>query len=347
MAETETQSLLFQPSPYGNLDAIVEHDGRAIYFYLNGPAPFGMRACWVANLQTGPLEFNQHDLQFGLAPLLPRVHCMDPNPSTIPDSDDLEIVWFEEGNGAALVSRDKLLAVIPPWSGLDGFHGYAANCASENMVCWPMPPGQEIERRVTQAREFWKHWNDDPPFRTFQPDALAEYEKRFGRQEKYFAIDGGKFPPRGLVLLKGESGTRHLVTVGMSLCPQPGPVSDSVPENFQPSIELAARIPSSITSDDAIDQLAQRMSSLAALPWKNFSWLGHGHSCDFLKNDPAMACAFFCGDDQMPESPTDWKLPTGIPGHPPSIILWVLPLSKNELDQLRSGALSLEQLAGR
>jgi len=344
MADPESQTLLFQPSPYGNPDAIVEHDGRTVYFYLNGPAPFGMRACWVANLQTGPLEFNLQDLQAGQAPLLPRVHCIDPNPSAIPDSDDLEIVWFEEGNGAALSCQSRILAVIPPWSGIDGFHGYAANCASENRICWPIPPGPEIEERVSQAREFWTRWNDDPPFRTFQPAALERYAERFGEVEKYFAIDGGKFPPRGLVLLKDRSATRYLVTVGISLCPQPGPVSDSIPDNFQPHIELALRIPASMDSDDAIDQLSRRMSSLAGLPWKNFSWLGHGHSCDFLQDHPELTCAVFCLDPKRPGASTEWELPDGIPGNSPSCLLWVLPLSREKLQQLRAGDFQIEQL---
>jgi len=78
----ETNSILFQTSPYGNLDAIVEHDGRAVYFYLSaGQRPdnrFGMRACWVRNLELGPHVINQEDMEAGIAPMLPRYDCADP-----------------------------------------------------------------------------------------------------------------------------------------------------------------------------------------------------------------------------------------------------------------------------
>ena len=44
------QALLFETSPYGNLDAIAQHDGRVLYLYLSGDDTFGTRACWVRNL---------------------------------------------------------------------------------------------------------------------------------------------------------------------------------------------------------------------------------------------------------------------------------------------------------
>ena len=50
--------VLFEPSPFGTLDAIVQHDGKSVYFYLSEGdtardsekrSLFGMRACRVVS----------------------------------------------------------------------------------------------------------------------------------------------------------------------------------------------------------------------------------------------------------------------------------------------------------
>jgi hypothetical protein len=330
MVDTPAGTILFQPSPYGNVDAIVEQDGRTVYFYLQGKGKFGMRACWVANLQTGPLEFSQADLQSGQAPLLPRTHCVDPKPAELPDADDLEIIWFETGNAAALLHRQEIVAVIPPWSGQDGFHGYAKNCASENMVCWPMPPGPELRSRVESARRTWKRWIDDPPFRSYQPAALKALEQRFGVVEQYFSIDGGNFPPRGLAQILDPTGARFLATVGMALCPQPEPPDDNLPANYRAHIELALQVDAG-QSDEMIQQLVGRISSIASIPWHHFSWLGAGHSCDFLAGDPDRGLAVFEADRPVETAGTPWSLPAisvddaGLSRSVFPELLWVVP----------------------
>jgi hypothetical protein len=53
----------------------------------------------------------------GSPPLLPRRYCKHPEGAALPAAEDLEIVWFEEGNGAALLERGEPLTVIPPWAG--------------------------------------------------------------------------------------------------------------------------------------------------------------------------------------------------------------------------------------
>ena len=45
-------TLLEDPSPHGNAMAVVEHDGRSVFFYLFGDkeSGWGMKTCWVRNL---------------------------------------------------------------------------------------------------------------------------------------------------------------------------------------------------------------------------------------------------------------------------------------------------------
>jgi hypothetical protein len=210
----DSQVILFETSPYGNLDAIVEHDGRCVYFYLNGHAQpdgenrFGTRAVWVRNLIRGPLVINKEEMKSGLPPMLPRTDCVSNDPGKLPLADELNIIWFEEGNGAGLTETDaksgetKTIAVLPPWSGLEGFHGYALDCAHNTELCSPMPDNETLRKRLDRADEFWQSFTETSnPFTQWQPQLLSAYDAAFGKtHDQYFAIDGGKFPPRHVAL---------------------------------------------------------------------------------------------------------------------------------------------------
>lgn len=326
MSIAEPLPLLFQSSPWGSVDAIVQHDGRAVYFILNGPPRFGTRACWVANLVAGPLEFSQGDLAAGQFPVLPRVHQIDQTPMEVPASDDLEVVWFESGDAAALFWSGRLVAVIPPWSGLEGFHGYSANCATQNLVCSPFPSGGKLEARVRQAVAYWQRWRDDPPFRTWQPECLRRYAGRFGQQEQYWSVDGGKFPPRGVAQFRDAEGRLRLVTVGMSLALQPEPRDEQSATGYWPCIELGLEVPADATAPATVSRLVGRLAALLAHPWKNWTWLAPGHTCDLLPDQTGMAKAALVADspEEAVGLPTN-RLPVPVEGWPASRLLWLAP----------------------
>jgi len=183
--------LLFETSPYGNIDAIVQHDGRTVYFYLHprdNMERFSPKGCWVRNLQTGPFVINHEDFVAGRQVALPRTHTTQRQPGKLPTANQLEVVWFEEGNGAALIestsdsdgSTRQTLAVIPPWSGLDGFHGYAAECASDSPLCWPLPRNPKLQQRIDQAADFWRSFSQSSdPFVVLRDQILDRYHAHF------------------------------------------------------------------------------------------------------------------------------------------------------------------------
>ena len=373
----ETHSVLFQTSPYGNLDAIVEHDGRALYFYLSaGRRPdnrFGMRACWVRNLELGPHVINQEEMEAGIAPMLPRYDCADPHLTRLPTADSLEVVWLEEGNGAALFelpatgsdleqpeSRPQLIAVIPPWSGLDGFHGYASNCINESSVCWPMPDNPLLMQRIDSAREFWASWADSTsdaegrsvpasPFAIQQPQVLANYRKRFGiesGEEKYYAVSGDQFPLRGLLHHQTDR-LEVIATAGMSVCPQPAVemfVDD--PANFR-RIELALVLPRQNNQDDldALTPVMEQLSGLSGYPWQQLTWFRDGHTCGFKFGEYS---ALLLLDDANGSRMTGVE-PERLPefrGDPVSL-LWMLPMTELQLAQLKEGTLTVDELVNQ
>ena len=358
------QNLLFETSPFGNLDAIVEHDSRAVFFYLNhhegNRELFPTKACWVRNLTPGPLVINKQEMQTGVPPQLPRTHCKQPIGLPVPEPESLHVVWFEEGNGAALceqveapdnpnVRELKPLAVIPPWSGMEGFHGYATECASQSPICWPMPAGDSnpLLDRIDAARQFWQDFFDEStePFNIQQPELLKVYESHFGEVEKYFAIDGGQFPPRGLARFRTPEHI-VLITVAMSLCPMPNVELHVDQPRWHRRIELGLKLPLA-TSEESLDKIQRRLSSLAAFPWNRLSWLGQGHTIDFIAgetigNRPADFVVMASDSFLAERHGTQIELPDF--RNDPVNLLWMLPISPEQQQQLSQQELMLEDL---
>lgn len=361
MRLADPEVLIFETSPFRTLDAIVEHDGLAVYFYLNQPekdGKFGTRACWVRNLEMGPMVFNLDEMQQGIPPQLPRTHCVNRDGQPLPQPDNLSIVWFEEGNGAALMEtiegESQAIAIIPPWSGLDGFHGYALECANENQVCWPMPDNPNLSLRIRRSQEFWTEFSDQnspDSFATLQSQLLEYFENRFAIrteqpsddsniESEYYRIDNNQFPPRGLTKMKCDDET-VVVTIGVSLCPQPAVelFSDN-PTNLR-RFEIGIRIPN--CSEEQAQAAIGQISKLAGYPWRNFTWLGDGHTCEFrgvlagienalLVNDSQIQSGQIRKDENQPLSPVP-ELPKF--RDDPINLLWLIPITATQLDQLK------------
>ena len=119
----EKRVLREEKGPNGNVTAIVEDDGRAIYLYLEGDeaSGFGTRAVWVRNRQKAPWLMEVERMQAGQAPMLQARYVVDPEGGAPLHPDKIELLWFEDGEGVALLEEGDILAVIPPWSGVNGF----------------------------------------------------------------------------------------------------------------------------------------------------------------------------------------------------------------------------------
>ena len=366
MPPQEPDAILFETSPLGNIDAIVQHDGRVIYLYLNGHTidgqnKFGTRAVWVRNLEEAPYVLDEDEARSGVAPMLPKTCCKYSKPEPMLDPEELQIVWFEEGNGAALRLRKTdtteavTLAVIPPWSGLEGFHGYATGCIAESPICWPMPDNPKLHQRIEAAAEFWAACeSDDHPFASLQPKVLAAYEQAFGSSKQtdatdddqesshYFAIDGGKFPPRGLAQYKSAG---VIATVGLSLCAQPAVelfVDD--PVNYR-RIELAIRLtPAQMSDSEVVDSVSRQLSSLSAYPWRNLTWLGSGHTCGLSGIQTDSQFALLIPDAQISNAINQAAVSLPSFRGDPVNLLWLVPLTAEQQKQLEAGELTADQI---
>ena len=317
------QTLLEEVSPFGNVQAVVEADGRACYFYLYG-APdteFGVRSVWVRNLQRAPERLDVEGMRRGESPLNPKAFCRTSDGSNLPSVEMLRVCWLPEGNGAALLERSEILAIIPPWSGQGGFHGYARDCLGQGPVAWELPTEPMLSLRFAEAAEFWNSWEGDP-WPDIQNRMTESFEQALGRHSNYYAIDGGEWPPRALLRIPAASGT-VLVTLGMSILPQPNIETDDARELRR--AELGVLLPARWTDAD-VRRFGSYISAQAKLPWTYFTWLGPGHTipCDSWSSPKFNAALLVRDHAALPNV----VLPPMFSD--PVSVLWFIPISEAE-----------------
>lgn len=333
----ETQTLLQEVSPDGNLEVAVDQDARVVHMYLRAPNNdgFGLKSCWVRNLTAAPENLDVLAMRDGQPPLLPARFCAHPNGQPALNAQDLQIVWFPEGDGVALFEQDELLAAIPGWSEKGGFHGYARDCRGEGPLCWELGAENAMHRRIAEARRYWAKWDrTEELWPRVQERLMAEYERALGRHSRYFAIDGGAWPPRGLALFEARDRV-YLLTIGLSIRPQPVvEMYTKTPEEVR-RIELGACFDRSV-SMAAVKAFASYMSSLASLPWQQITFLGDGHTvgCDVFGNEDGLQpFSAVLLAKQAQETPEVVMPQFGIDRVP---LLWCVPITAAERELAES-----------
>lgn len=269
--------LIESQSPMCPIRAFVEQDDNVAYFYLfSKNENFGLKSCWLRNIAQTPQEISLEDMQNGIPSLLNAEYCTQQSNEPL-KSNELEIIWFEECDGAALLERGEILAIIPSWSGSKDFWGYSRDCKGDSKLCWGLgtPETNVLFRRVKRSINYWKLWNGDL-WSKVQNKYLNTLENKFGKSKNYYAIDGGNWPPKALVRFFNQ---KHILcTMGLSLIAQPKIEDDNLKR-----IELAISLDPSYSEED-IKKLGVYISGQSSLSWNQITWLGDGHtlSCDCL-----------------------------------------------------------------
>jgi len=156
----------------------------------------------------------------GKAPMLPYDYCSHTDGAEKLETSKLEIVWFEEGDGAALLYNGEILCVIPSWSSTQ-CPGYSRDCIKESQLAWPLgnPSSNVLFERISKAKAFWDSWSDNS-WGKIQESYLAVIEKSIGKYDKYYSIDGGYWPPKAMVTIE-KGNLTYIMTLGVSVIPQP------------------------------------------------------------------------------------------------------------------------------
>jgi hypothetical protein len=322
-------------SPFGNIVAYAEDDGATVYFYLffkdaEKSSPEQFKACWVRNRKSPPHDIDRGPMIDGQAPLMPRRFCRHAEPQPPLRQDALRIVWLEEADAAALLEGPDILAAIPAWSGAGGFNGYARDCVGESPFAWELGPENVIRDRVKNAAQFWQLWEQPDFWQKWRDERIAAAESAFGRHSKYYAIDGGEFPPHAMLRFDQQE-TVVLLTIGVSLFCVP-----KVEQYFEdPSpyrrIELAACLDRRCPESE-LAGFGQYISAQARYPWTQFVPLGSGHSMPCDSTPKAFGGARF--DHIVLTHSLDGTPKIQFPQFrgDPTNVLWILPISEPERD---------------
>ncbi len=277
--ENQLKKLLEDESPLSPITAIVEQDNRVAHFYLIGAEStnFGMKSCWIRNLQDAPEFIVESEISQGLPPMQTSRFCKSSATQKPLVANDLSVLWLEEGNAAALYEGDQLLAIIPSWSGQNGFFGYSNEAKGQGPFAWEINPENDLLNRLNAAKSSIQEWDSEPnPFQIKQVELLEYYQELLGEQDGYYAIDGGHWPPKGLYLRKGEHQI-VFATIGLSLIPQPL-VEQYFENRFEHHrIELGL-ILNANCNEEEIQGIANYISGQASLPWDQITFLAEGHT---------------------------------------------------------------------
>src|SRR6201985_1858695 len=108
----QPRTLLESESPYESRRLTVEYDGVTTAAYLHD-GPTTVAATWIANHVPAPASTDVARIESGQAPITPSGHTKLPEGRAPIEPGTLEPLWFEEGDGVAVLENGKLLPGIP------------------------------------------------------------------------------------------------------------------------------------------------------------------------------------------------------------------------------------------
>lgn len=321
-------TLLEVESPSCPITAIVEQDDRVAFFYLWGPekSNYGVKSCWIRNLAEAPETRDQRSLEMGQPPMQSKANCKFPMGQSPLQADDLDIKWFEEGDGAVLLEKGEVIAIIPSWSGMGGFFGYARDCIGQGDFAWHIVDSNDLLQRIEESEEFWTSWlNDINPFTIEQPKFIELYAELFGKHDQYFAIDNEEGAPIGLYVRTSELRT-VFATVAMSVSPMPQ-VEMYAENRFDANrIELGMMLEGGL-SKGLIQNIANWFNGSVDIPWENITFLGEGHTLHFdAFENPELQSVLITNKLSCLH-----KVEVGVYRNSNVQFLWMIPITNSEL----------------
>jgi hypothetical protein len=329
--DIEPRVLIESNSPNCNIQAVVEEDNRCVYFYLFGQPEYQekfMSTCWVRNYEKAPKETDVQAMRDGKAPMLSYDYCSHASGAEKLEPSKLEIVWFEEGDGAALLYNGEILCVIPSWSSTQ-CPGYSRDCIKESQFAWPLgnPSSNVLFERIRKAKAFWDNWSDNS-WEKIQESYLSVIEKSIGKYEKYYAIDGGHWPPKAMVTIEKENLT-YIITLGVSVIPQPKvEMYYEEPKEFR-RFEFGFAIETEVLNKNK-NGILSYISAQTSLPWSCLTCLGHGHTipCDQIwQSSKEFPFILLISSNKTNNLPII-DLPSH--GEDPVNLLWMVPITSVE-----------------
>lgn len=334
-------------SPYGSRRLTVESDGVTTAAYLRDPRNTVIGAVWIANHQPAGPGQDLSRLNAGLVPLMPAGRTLHPEGRPPLDPTALEIVWFEEGDGAAVLELGEPLCVIPAWSDMNrGIPGYSRDATAQGPFAFPLDPDlKEFAQRIKRARSFWEWCGRDGEWAGFQQSVLGHLLNRLGPGGNYwhdvgrqFRGDGQAAAPLVGVSERPARGDREfsvLSTVGMSCQRMP------TVELYEEDVSHYVRIELAVASTLPSHQVGSVFPWLAQYPWRSVTWFAPGdvvrwyHEPETFPLSPDKAGVLLLDDPGRLDGPPAPGLSGFECGGDPVRWLWLVPVTDSELQHAK------------
>lgn len=324
----EPEIMIESWSPVCNIQAFVEKSDTCYYLYLWGN-PIGeqrfLKSCWICNRMKAPKSLDTEAMEQGQAPMMPEEFVAHDLNGMELDADKLELVWFAEGDAVSLLSGGELICVIPGWAEAEKrFFGYSKYAKGMGNYAWELSRAEPVlMERTEDNRAFWAKF-DTEYWPQVQSAHITALEKFFGKYERYFAIDGGKFPPKALI-----SGTRagvvYGITAGVSLIPMPRAEQYFQDEELAKHHKMELGFATIEKHRPLCDKFYSTMSSLADYPWKEITFFAHGHTVPY-GGIKGFAAILFVNPRLIPELEQPEYKNIADEGS----LLWLVPLTAQE-----------------
>lgn len=326
--------LLESRSPVCDIQAIVEETDKNCYLYLwffPGTDKAFVKSCWICNTQPAPDELDIDGMKNGIAPSMPKEYVLHDINGMRLEQEGLELIWLEEGDGAALIQGEELICVVPGWSGYKGFHGYSAYAKGTAPFAWELTQALTLlSGRVAKSKAYWAGFDLDGDYwNVAQKQYIKTLTDFFGDYRKYYAIDDGAFPPRALIT--GEKNEIcYCITAGISLLTMPvvEQYYHDNPNDFR-RIELGYAVVK--RHEPSMQVMQSYISAIKNIPWDEITFLGHGHTIPFhgIKGYSAV----WLLNSELLEG-IDTPKYEKIQGDKVNL-LWLVPLKENEYEWIK------------
>ncbi|MBR6617769.1 MAG: suppressor of fused domain protein [Oscillospiraceae bacterium] len=322
-----------------DVEAFVEKSDTCYYFYLwfKPMHPEAkMRTCWICNRKPAPKKIDVDSMTGGRAPMMPAEFVAHPIGGMELDETSLSVVWFEEGTGAALLSGEEILCVIPEWSGYKDFHGYAKYAKGTGPFAWEIVQAlPHLNDRVEMGRKLWNFFQGEGRERVWMMAQREEILKFIGTHENDFDItlrqnqgpNDPTFPPK-VVVSGSRDGVIYGVTAGVSTAAMP-----MVDFHVDGDPREVKRMELGFATIERHRPLCRPMygtlCSFANFPWDQLTFLAHGHTIPF-RNIGGFAAMLFVNPRFVEglESPSCTRFLDGSAVN----VLWTVPITQEEYD---------------
>ncbi|WP_329519887.1 suppressor of fused domain protein [Spirillospora sp. NBC_01491] len=271
-----------EASPYGSRRLVVETDDTVTAAYLKDSRDAVIGAVWIAGHRVAPSELDRSRLDAGRPPALPASHVRHPGGRASLEAETLEVVWFEEGDGVALLDSGEPLCVIPGWSDMArGIPGYSQEVIEQSPFAFPLDDEiKEFGPRIERAREHWSRCRTEGSWADFQQSVLGHLLQRLGPGGHYWHDVGRQLPGgRGGALptvgvserpARGDREFTVLSTVGMSR--QRMPTVELYEDDVAPHGRIELAVATSLPSQRA----GSIFPWLSQYPWRSVTWFAAG-----------------------------------------------------------------------